>query len=273
MHKRIVVVSDTCHRFRIGVQGNSVVAEARRSRNGVQKSSKTKATGGRAADSVDRVYEVLKGLSVEFHFKPNERVNEVEIAARLGVSRTPVRGALTRLAREGFMSFVPNRGYYSRGMTPEAVRELYELRAAIERAAFKLACERGTDAEIAAAVAIWERNSKIGSTTDWTSVAEADEVFHVAIVRMSKNERMVEALESINSLIRFFRRIDLESERRRGGLYDEHAGIVDCLKRRDADQGCELIERHITLSAAHAVDVAKEGLARIFFGSSPHSTT
>ncbi len=226
--------------------------------------SKGSKPSGRAADSVDKVYKTLKEMAVEYYFKPSERLNEVEIATRLGVSRTPVRAALTRLARDGFMSFVPNRGYYARNITPEAVQDLYELRAAIERAAFKLACERGTDEEIAAAVTIWENNSKLGATTDWAHVAEADEAFHVAIVKMSKNERMVDALDSINSLIRFFRRIDLESNRC-DGLYDEHAGIVDCLKRRDAERGCALIERHITLSSAHAVEVTKEGLARIFF--------
>lgn len=230
----------------------------------MQKATQTK-KAGRAADSVEKVYDALKELAVEYHFKPSERVNEVELAAKLGVSRTPVREALNRLARDGFMSFVPNRGFYARDITPEGVQQLYELRAAIERAAFKLACQRGTDDEIAATIAIWQNNSNFGPTTDWARVAEADEAFHVGIVKLSRNEQMVAALESVNSLIRFFRRIDLESNRRRAGLYDEHAGIADCLKRRDWEQGCELVERHITLSSAHAVDVTKEGLARIFF--------
>lgn len=221
---------------------------------------------GRAADSVEKVYEAVKKLAVDYHFKPGERVNEVELAAKLGVSRTPVREALNRLARDSFMAFVPNRGFYARDITPEGVRELYELRAAIERAAFRLACERGSDDEIAATIAIWQNKSNPGRAKDWAQVAEADEAFHVGIVKLSKNERMVAALESINSLIRFFRRIDLESKRRRLGTYDEHAAICACLSKREGEKGGELIERHITLSSAHAVDVTKEGLARIFFG-------
>ena len=106
---------------------------------------------GRAADSVDKVYDALKDLAVDYRFRPGERVNEVELAARLGVSRTPIREALNRLVRDGFMSFVPNRGFYARDITPKGVQDLYELRAAVERAAFKLACERGTDEEILAA--------------------------------------------------------------------------------------------------------------------------
>lgn len=219
---------------------------------------------GRAADSVNLVYEALKEAAVEYRFKPNEKINEVEIAARLGVSRTPLREALNRLVQEGFMSFVPNRGFYARDISPKGVQDQYELRAAIERAAFKLACERGTDDEISKTAAIWRNNSKPNLTSNWARVAEADEAFHVGIVRLSRNEQMVAAIESINSLIRFFRRIDLESNLRRASLYDEHAGIIECLRKRDAKNGGELIERHIILSSAHAVEVTKEGLMRIF---------
>lgn len=221
---------------------------------------------GRAADSVEKVYETLKALAVEYRFKPGERVNEVELASRLGVSRTPVREALNRLARDSFMTFVPNRGFYARDITPEGVQELYELRAAIEHAAFRLACKRGSDEDIARTIAIWQNNSNLGPTTNWARVAEADEAFHMGIVKLAGNQRMVSALESINLLIRFFRRIDLESTRRRTGLYDEHAAIIECLKRRDAERGAALLEQHITFSSAHAVEVTKEGLARIFFG-------
>ena len=146
---------------------------------------------GRAADSVDKVYEALKALAVEYHFKPCEHVNEVELARRLGVSRTPVREALNRLAQDGFMSFLPNRGFYARDISPEGVQQLYELRAAIERAAFKLACQRGTTDEIGAAAANWQTNSEPSCTPDWSRVAQADEAFHVNIVKMSKNERMI----------------------------------------------------------------------------------
>ena len=220
----------------------------------------------RAADSVEKVYQAVRELAVEYHFKPLERANEADLAARLGVSRTPVREALNRLACDGFMRLVPNRGFYARDISPKDVQELYELRAAIERTGFKLACQRGTDDEIAATASRWALNSEQGGRPDWARVTAADEAFHLGIVRMAKNERMFAAVESINFLIRFFRRIDIESDRR-DSLYEEHAGIIDCLKRRDADKGCELIERHITLSSAHAVEVTKEGLARIFFGS------
>jgi DNA-binding GntR family transcriptional regulator len=147
------------------------------------------------------------------------------------------------------------------------VRDLYELRAAVERAAVRLACERGTDEEIESVAKSWLSKSKTGLKPDWTKIAEADEEFHLSIARISGNERLLEALSGLNSLIRFFRRIDLESPRRRKSTYEEHAAIIDALRARDAGKGGDLIEKHVTMSSAHAVEVTKEGLARIFFGS------
>ncbi|WP_409160646.1 GntR family transcriptional regulator [Pectobacterium sp. B2J-2] len=223
----------------------------------------------RSADSVEKVYEKVKGLAIDYHFRPGERVNEVELAAQLGVSRTPVREALNRLAKDGFMNAVPNRGFYSRDLTPEGVRELYEVRMVIEQSTFRFACLRATDEEIAATTAIWEEVSQhhpAQTEQDWAKIAEIDERFHMAIARISHNSRLYEMLDSLNSLSRFFRRIDLETPVRRNNAYDEHVDIIAALRQRNIEKGVMLIEQHISLSAEHAVEVTKEGLARIYFG-------
>ncbi|RWQ63341.1 GntR family transcriptional regulator [Mesorhizobium sp.] len=221
----------------------------------------------RAADSVDRVYAAIKEFAIDYRFRPGEKINEVELATELGVSRTPVRAALNRLQRDGFVASVPNKGFYARELTPEAVRDLYELRAAIERAAFGLACERATDTEIQATVDAWTKHSSLKGEGSWAKVAVADESFHMALTQLSKNAQMVNALEGLCSRIRFFRRIDLESMPRRSHSYQEHEAIIDALRRRDAAGGAALVEKHITLSSAHAMEVAARGLARIFFGT------
>ncbi len=223
----------------------------------------------RSADSVEKVYEKVKGLAIDYHFRPGERVNEVELAAQLGVSRTPVREALNRLSKDGFMNFVPNKGFYSRDLTPEGVRELYEVRMVIEQSTFRFACQRATDEEIAATTAIWEEVSQHRppqNDQDWAKIAEIDERFHMEIARISHNSRLYEMLDSLNSLSRFFRRIDLETPVRRNNAYDEHVDIITALRQRDIEKGVALIEQHISLSAEHAIEVTKEGLARIYFG-------
>ncbi|WAC26242.1 GntR family transcriptional regulator [Ancylobacter sp. SL191] len=220
----------------------------------------------RAADSVERIYAIIKDYAVEYRFRPGEKINEVELAAQLEVSRTPVRAALNRLERDGFVVTVPNKGFFAREITPEAVRDLYELRAAVERAAFVLACDRATEAEIEATVAAWEQHNRLEEEGSWAAIARADEAFHMALTRLSRNAQMALALDAISSRIRFFRRIALEALPQRATGYREHAAIIEALRQRDAAGGAELLERHITLSSDHAVEVATAGLARIFVG-------
>ncbi|MDC0610027.1 GntR family transcriptional regulator [Vibrio sp.] len=226
--------------------------------------------GTRKADSVDKVYSELKTLSIDYYFKPGKRINEVELAQRFGVSRTPIREALNRLAKEGFMYFVPNKGFYARDMTPKGVHELYELRAIIEQASFQLACQRASDEDIEKAAQIWEESCRTlpepEQITDWTPVALIDEKFHMAIAKMANNSRLYETLESLNALSRFYRRIDLETPNRRNNAYDEHVEIIKALRNRDIEHGVKLLEKHVSLSSQHAVSVTKEGLARIFIG-------
>ncbi len=222
----------------------------------------------RSADSVEKVYEKVKLLAIDYQFRPGERVNEVELAAELGVSRTPVREALNRLAQEGFMNFVPNRGFYSRDLTPDGVRELYEVRMVIEQSTFRFACLRASDEDIARTTAIWENVTlhppELQDADYWARIAQVDELFHMEIARIARNTRLYEMLESLNSLSRFFRRIDLEAPVRRNNAYDEHVEIIAALRARDINKGVRLMEQHISLSSEHAVAVTKEGLARIY---------
>jgi DNA-binding GntR family transcriptional regulator len=218
----------------------------------------------RPADSVERVYKAVKELAVQYSFPPGTRVNEVDLARRLGVSRTPIREALNRLVRDGFMRFVPNRGFFTRELTPDLVRDLYELRAAIEVAAVKLACQRGSDEDIARLRATWEQAVARFASRRLDRMAEADEAFHMGIARLSGNRELITALEGLNSQIRFFRRVDQESRSRRDDTYREHSEILACLAARDARRAATVMETHVVFSQEHALAVTKEVVARIY---------
>src|SRR5690606_41118289 len=75
-----------------------------------------------------QVYERIKAMATTFRLRPGERVNELELARRLGVSRTPVREALNRIAAEGFLVATPNRGYTVRPLDAQQLMALYEYR-------------------------------------------------------------------------------------------------------------------------------------------------
>lgn len=217
----------------------------------------------RAADSVDRVYSEVRRLAASFLILPGQRINEVELALRLQVSRTPVRAALNRLVRDGLMTLRPNRGFFVREIDPDDVRNLYELRAGIERTAVRLACLRASDAEISAAAAAWEADAETLSPLDPEKATTADEALHTAIAQMSGNGHIVTTLLGINLLIRYFRRIDIETAPRRLDTFDQHRSILAALARRDVDLAGNLMEEHVTISAEHAVMVTRAGLAQL----------
>lgn len=215
----------------------------------------------RAADVVDKVYKQIRELAIDYRFRPGERVNEVELAQRFNVSRTPVRQALSRLAHEEFVSLVPNRGFYAREIAPADVKQIYEFRAMLECSAFVLACERAHEEDILRVEQAWQNETSSG---DWAKIGVADEAFHIAIAELAENPYVISTLKDINAKMRFFRRIDIENPERRENTFVEHAAVIDCLRRRDT-AGVNVLRKHIVLSSAHAVEVTKEGLARIFF--------
>ncbi len=217
----------------------------------------------RSADSVDRVYREATRRAVNWRFAPGERINEVALARELGVSRTPVREALNRLARDGFVRFVPNRGFLARDLSPELVRDLYELRAAIEVAAVRLACVRATDSEIAKLARAWTTATENASTRRIDRLTTADEAFHYGIARLSGNEQLLLTLDRVNAQIRYFRHVDQESPVRLDRTHSEHARVLEFLARRDARRASDLIERHIVLSRERALAVTEQVLARI----------
>jgi DNA-binding GntR family transcriptional regulator len=217
----------------------------------------------RPADSVERVYRAVTERAVNWRFAPGVRINEVALAIELGVSRTPVREALNRLARDGFVRFVPNRGFLARDLDVQLVRDLYELRAAIEVAAVRLACARASDAAIGKLARAWDAATVNASARRIDRLTSADEAFHRGIALLSGNGQLLSTLERVNAQIRFFRRVDQELPDRRERTYGEPAGVLACLARRDARRAGELVERHIVLSRERALAVTERVVARI----------
>src|SRR5512133_2211345 len=93
-------------------------------------------------------YEFLRGQILSGELPPQSRIREREVAAQLGISRTPVREALTRLKSEGLVDSSPRRGAVVCQIELDEIDEIYEIRAALERLVAKRSCERATDAEI-----------------------------------------------------------------------------------------------------------------------------
>ena len=217
----------------------------------------------RAADSAEQIYERVKTMAMTFEIRPGERVNEVEIAKSLNVSRTPLREALNRLMVEGFLTRAPNRGFIGRPLDAKQVFDLYELRRALESSIVAIACERATDEEIAELERFVKASKDRPEDTNASSLLGLDEQFHERVAELTRNGEMVRALKSINARIHYFRWIDMQNGRRRYTQH-EHLRIVKALKGRDVDAARELVTGHISRRLDRIVEVIRMGFAEIY---------
>jgi len=188
-----------------------------------------------------KLYDKLKEMAVSYHFRPGERINEVELAAQLRVSRTPLREALNRLSTEGFLTTTANKGFFGRELEANVLYDLYELRAFLEQAAVRLACKRASDQEIAALRAFLLEHDENDDVLAG-EMLKIDEEFHIRLAGLSQNEELVKTVRSVSERIRFARWIDWQSRRMSHG---QHLQIVTLLGERKEDECAAFVLAHI----------------------------
>ncbi|WP_191579010.1 MULTISPECIES: GntR family transcriptional regulator [Achromobacter] len=221
------------------------------------------ARAARTSAGQAELYGAVKAMAVRFEFKPGERINEVELARRLHVSRTPLREVLNQLMVEGFLTRAVNRGFIARLLDAKQIHSLYEYRAVLEAGIVRAACERATDDELASLRAFVERSRDEPDDSDAARLLELDEAFHLALARYSRNEEFVRALESVNARIHFVRWIDMQ-QGRRSHTQGEHLRIVDALQKRDIEALPGLISAHIGRRLDQITDVIRTGFSTIY---------
>lgn len=216
----------------------------------------------RAGLTVNDLYEHLRQMAVLYTIRPGERVNELELAERFNVSRTPLREALNRLVAENLLTFVPNRGFFVRELHRQDVFDLYELRRSIEASAVSLACERAKDSEVKALRRFWKDVMKSKGQALAEHLVVKDEEFHLRLAALSGNNEMVRALYGINARIHFVRWVDLEQ--RGHDAFAEHLQILEAIEARDAARCRELTETHITWRMEEITRVVQAGVVKLF---------
>ena len=193
-----------------------------------------------------RVYNQIKRLILCNEIMPGQKLHHQELSERLGVSRTPVREALTRLVQEGYVSFLPNRGFTCKEIRMQEAEELYELREALEAFAVGKAIENLTDNGLDK---LKNKMHCYGRDVENRFTRERlvyDQDVHLAIAQMSGNETLQNMLRHV------FERIVLK--RRTDGIYDstrgttahqEHLRLLAAMERRDAAAAVAIVRNHI----------------------------
>ncbi len=197
------------------------------------------ATGPRCAD----LYSALKAEITSLRLPPGTQLQEVALGQRFGVSRTPVREALQRLLRDGLVERF-GRFYRVIRLTETEVRELCELREALECMAVSLAVERDPSCPAALAELIVQQEAALAQD-DWDAFNDLDGTFHLRIARGAGNAALLRQLETLHDKACLVRGMEQRRPLWSVRVPAEHRRIVDAMQRRDAGIASAEMRYHI----------------------------
>lgn len=196
----------------------------------------------------EQVYGRLKEDIFEFRLLPGDRFSENEMAERYQVSRTPLRDALYRLQREGYLEVGFRRGWQVRTLDFQYFDDLYDLRIILETAAIERICQMERQPpEIDELKRIW-LVSKTERLQDQRIVSQLDERFHASMVAAAGNAEMARVHAELTEKLRIIRRLDFTQADRIDATYQEHGKIVQLILRRKYPEAAILLRSHIRQS-------------------------
>jgi DNA-binding GntR family transcriptional regulator len=205
------------------------------------------------------VYEQIKSDIFEFRLLPGARFSENDIARRARVSRTPVREALFRLEREGYLEVSAKSGWRVRPLDFDALDHLYDLRVILEAAAVDRLCAGEPKPLLAALAKVWLVGPR-RRLTDGAKVARLDEDFHGTLIAATGNPELARIHRAITERIRIVRRLDFTHPERIIYTYLEHGQILRAILARKAARAAALLKAHI---GASKLEVRKISLHRL----------
>ena len=209
----------------------------------------------------DAVYEQLKADIFDFRRLPGVGLSENEIAARTGVSRTPVREALLRLQRDGFVERQPKIGWSVRPLDFERFESLYDLRVILELAALAKLCAGAIGGALDRLKAVWLAPKK-QRASDPVEVARLDEAFHAMLVQAAGNPELARVHGDITERIRIIRRLDFTQPQRVERTYEEHAAVLRAVLARNPERAGALLRAHIEASKLAVREISLHRLHR-----------
>jgi DNA-binding GntR family transcriptional regulator len=197
--------------------------------------------------AAEGVYQALKADIFEFRMLPGARFSENEVAERARVSRTPVREALLRLQREGFVDVLLKSGWRVKELDFDRFEQLYDARVVLELDAVRKLCSGPAQPDLSALRKAWlvPPKQRLG---DWVAVAKLDEEFHATLVAAAGNQELARMHADVTERIRIVRRLDFTQAERVAYTYEEHAAILRAILARKLQQATLLLRSHIEQS-------------------------
>ena len=193
----------------------------------------------------DVVFQTLRQAILRGELKPGERLLEIKLAEKLGVSRTPIREAIRKLELEGLVLMVPRKGAEVAQITEKNLRDVLEVRKALEELAVDLACNRIMKEDILELKKAAKEFEITLSSGDVTKIATADVQFHDIIYQATGNERLFKLLLKLREQMYRYRVEYLKRKESYPILLEEHDKIVKAIEERNPAEARKMICAHI----------------------------
>jgi DNA-binding GntR family transcriptional regulator len=192
-----------------------------------------------------RIYAALRAELLSLQWQPGDVISESEIAAAHGVSRTPVREAILRLADDGLVEIFPQSGIYVSRIPVAALPEAIIIRKALEETTARLAAERATPSQILTLHSILERQREAHAERDSDAFHHADERFHAAIAEVAGHPGIWTLIQQVKIQVDRYRRLTLPQPGRIADAIVEHAAILAAIEAHAPVQAQRAMEAHI----------------------------
>ena len=193
----------------------------------------------------DVVFNTLRNAILTGELSPGERLMEIKLADKLGVSRTPIREAIRKLELEGLVVITPRKGAEVANISAEDFRDVLEVRRSLEVLAISLACEKMTDETLALLyenIDAFKHSIDAEATSD---IASVDVTFHDIIYKATGNNRLIQILNNISEQMYRYRFEYIKNKESWNRLVEEHMNIYEAIKNRDKDLAVKSILLHI----------------------------
>lgn len=193
----------------------------------------------------DVVFNTLRQAILKGELEPGERLMEIQLAERLGVSRTPIREAIRKLELEGLVHMVPRKGAEVASISEKSLREVLEVRRSLEELAIELACQKITAEQIKELEEAEVQFADAVQKGDAMTIAESDEHYHDVIYQATDNSRLVQILNNLREQMYRYRLEYIKDADKRQILVVEHEHIIRAVKNHNIPEAKQAMREHI----------------------------
>lgn len=193
----------------------------------------------------DVVFNTLRQAILTGELKPGERLMEIHLANRLGVSRTPIREAIRKLELEGLVTMIPRRGAEVAQITEKSMKDVLEVRRTLDALSAELACERISQEEEEALKKACQNFEEAVKTKDTKAIAKADVAIHDIIAAATGNQRLIQLINNLAEQMYRYRFEYIKDASQHERIIQEHRIIYESIINKDKEAAAETAKLHI----------------------------